>query len=856
MFSKQLQSYAQKKYEQRLKILGRIGEEAEQKLRQCTSDEQLLMKFFYGTMPLRDAGEYEFEVFLGFVRHSLMVRRTLEWCRSIPEDIFLHHILYYRINSENIEDCRKFFYDQLIERIRGKSLKDAVLEINYWCAENGSYEASDTRTISPLTLYRSGKGRCGEESTFAVTAFRSVGIPARQVYTPWWAHCDSNHAWVEVYMDGKWHFLGACEPEEILDKGWFTNASSRALLVHTRNFSDYSSGSMEQFLGQEELLFYFNVTSTYARTKDFFIQVLDEDGAPAEAAQVFVEILNGSRYNSIAQLRTDARGMTSIRIGFGTVRIRAIKEEKTGEMLVNTGETGVAVILREDSITEKTEQWTDMDMEAPEDYPMHPAVLTREQKETNRRKIRRAGILRKERIESYYREAEAQKYPEEKEMLHLAAGNFDEIYCFLDRDENPDRKALLHSLSVKDLKDAKAWILEKHLKHAAKYREKWERQGKLDIYTDYILCPRIFFEEMTDYREAVERHFGKEKMTEFAADPFSIWSCIEETIRYDSREDYSTILSTPAGTLKLGFGNPMSRKILYTAICRTLGIPARINPINREAEVYLEQSFVQVSGKEKEQTDGKREIVQEKGRVILRSGTGENWNYDQNWTIARLENGRFVTLNYEDIRFDGNLLMLSLDPGIYQIITSNRLPSGNQLASEYRFRLQAGQTREIRMRLRNGRLEELLVEHPLDEFEVLVDGEIAEASSLMKDRDHILAFLEEGQEPTEHVLNEMLEQQQVLRNMDAGIYFILREKTALENATIRKVLQAIPDIRAIYASFDDVVEPLARRMYTDPEKLPLLLVVRKGMTGIYGCSGYNVGSVELMLKLLKTVKGK
>ena len=210
MFSEKLKKYAESQYEERLGILGETGRIVEEKMKSCTPDEQILMKFLYGTMPVRDAGEYEFEVFLGYVRHSLMVYTTMDWCRDLSEEIFINHVLYYRINSENIVDCRRFFYDQLIDRIRGLSAKEAALEINYWCAENGSYEASDRRTISPVTLYKSGKGRCGEESTFAVTAFRSVGIPARQVYTPRWAHCDDNHAWVEVYVDGKWHFLGAC----------------------------------------------------------------------------------------------------------------------------------------------------------------------------------------------------------------------------------------------------------------------------------------------------------------------------------------------------------------------------------------------------------------------------------------------------------------------------------------------------------------------------------------------------------------------------------------------------------------------------------------------------------------------
>jgi len=46
---------------------------------------------------------------------------------------------------------------------------------------------------------------------------RAVGIPARQVYTPRWAHTDDNHAWIEVWTGDRWHFMGACEPEAVLD---------------------------------------------------------------------------------------------------------------------------------------------------------------------------------------------------------------------------------------------------------------------------------------------------------------------------------------------------------------------------------------------------------------------------------------------------------------------------------------------------------------------------------------------------------------------------------------------------------------------------------------------------------------
>lgn len=78
-------------------------------------------------------------------------------------------------------------------------MEDAILEVNHWCHEKATYQPSDARTHSPLATVYTAIGRCGEESTFLVAALRAVGIPARQIYTPRWAHTDDNHAWVEAW---------------------------------------------------------------------------------------------------------------------------------------------------------------------------------------------------------------------------------------------------------------------------------------------------------------------------------------------------------------------------------------------------------------------------------------------------------------------------------------------------------------------------------------------------------------------------------------------------------------------------------------------------------------------------------
>ena len=191
-----------------------------------TNQEKAALEFLYAYMPL--------------VRATFEAREQMPWGKKVPELMFKHFVLPLRVNNEALDMSRPVFFKELKERVAGMSMEEAILEVNHWCHEHVTYQPSDSRTLSPLACMNTAIGRCGEESTFTVAALRSIGIPARQVYTPRWAHTDDNHAWVEAWADGKWHFMGACEPEAVLDLGWFNAPASRALLMHTRAFGDYN----------------------------------------------------------------------------------------------------------------------------------------------------------------------------------------------------------------------------------------------------------------------------------------------------------------------------------------------------------------------------------------------------------------------------------------------------------------------------------------------------------------------------------------------------------------------------------------------------------------------------------------
>ncbi len=113
----------------------------------------------------------------------------------------------------------------------------------------------------------------------------------------------------------------------------------------------------------------------------------------------------------------------------------------------------------------------------------------------------------------------------------------------------------------------------------------------------------------------------------------------------------------------------------------------------------------------------------------------------------------------------------------------------------------------------------------------------------------VLMWMEEGREPTEHLMNEMLDQTEDFQNLSADIVVIIRDKSALENAKLALVLKTFPRIKVYYDSFVPNVETVARRMYVDPEKLPLVVVTTKQLNAVYACSGYNVGSGDMIVKI-------
>ena len=436
-----------------------------------TTEEKEALQFLYAYMPLADFTDYTTEYYLSNVRSSLDTRDEMGW--NVPEREFRHFVLPIRVNNEDLDSSRVVFAREIKPRIHGMAMKDAILEVNHWCHEKLTYKPSDARTLSPLSSMRSSLGRCGEESTFTVAALRSVGIPARQVYTPRWAHSDDNHAWVEAWADGEWYFMGACEPEAVLNLGWFNAPASRGLLMHTRVFGHYD-GPEEKVM--EGLNFTeINLIDNYAKTARVDFVVKDELGNPVDSALVDFDIYNYAEFYPALAKYTDKDGKTFLTAGMGDMLAWASKDGKYGHSKVSFGKDSLVTIVISGNHPDEMES---MMIVPPAEGANIPEV-TEEQRKANGERTAKEDLIRKTFMATF---AKDDGTPGGK-FLAKAAGNHEVIEGFLAA--HPDQRALdlLESLSDKDMIDVTREILE-------------------DSYmaTDAILCPRVANEFLTPYK--------------------------------------------------------------------------------------------------------------------------------------------------------------------------------------------------------------------------------------------------------------------------------------------------------------------------------------------------------------------
>jgi hypothetical protein len=304
--------------------LGRAGEngpELARAIELAPDEDRGALAFVLAYLPTVDLASADPAMLLETVALTRQARESFPWGQSIPEDVYLSYVLPPRVSQEPLERVRPYLYEELSTRLAGiDSMEDAALEVNRWCGERVGFKPTQRRDQGVFETLASGYGRCEEMMIVHIAALRSVCIPARQAWTPYWAASDNNHAWTEVWVDGRWHYTGACEPRDRLDDAWFSGPAGEAALVLSAVFGEPAAG--EDVYRDEERFALVNSTRRYGTTGAMEVTCLT-GGRPEGERSVVVSLWNFGALRGIARLETDADGRAVIALGDGDYVVSA-----------------------------------------------------------------------------------------------------------------------------------------------------------------------------------------------------------------------------------------------------------------------------------------------------------------------------------------------------------------------------------------------------------------------------------------------------------------------------------------------------------------------------------------------------
>ena len=897
-------------FKERVKTVGKTFYDTQKE--KLTADEQEALKFLYAYMPLADVTDYPTSFFADNVRMAFKAREEMPWGKNVPELLFRHFVVPIRVNNEALDNARSVFYAELKDRIKGMSMMDAILEVNHWCHEKVTYQPSDARTSAPLATLKTATGRCGEESTFAVAALRAVGIPARQVYTPRWAHTDDNHAWVEAWADGKWYFLGACEPEPVLNLGWFNAPASRAMLMHTRAFGDYNGP--EEVMLRTSNFTEINLTSNYAPVASVDFYVKDSEDKPVENARVEFKIYNYAEFFTAVTKYTDAKGHTSLSAGIGDLVVWASKDGKytyqkvsfgkekeatltlpggalvggygipaiptqptgsvgalSGGALVSSAPAGSVGALPDCSVgaleTSAPPTSTYLDLVPPKEDPQLPYVSDEMHKE-NQRRFALEDSIRKAYTATFPTMEEAKRINERgAEYIFKSRGNKQTIVDFINRhSDNEDRvMGILATLSDKDLRDITTEILE----------------DSYNATTDQ-LSPRVEDELITiPFKQYFEKAFSKKTADAFRADPMKLVEWIKKNIRLNPDKKALRIAQTPVGVMKSKITDERSRDIFFVDVARSLGIEARKDPVTGKIQyksqgVHLSQVHQPNSKEVHQKTNGEWQDVKfnnttEKTSTAAALGTIvltyeptkllDNPKYYSHFTISRIENGTAHLLNFEEGQADmGNGTTWSntfkkgykLDAGTYMLTTGTRLASGSVLASNRLFEIVEGQTTTLPLEIRQNTNEVSVIGSFNSESLVTKDGKEVSLLSQTGRGYYVVGILGVGQEPTNHALHDIEKMKEAFEAWGRPVVLLFESEADAAKFNHDEFPGLPSTVQFALDKDGSVRKQIAREMKLMNEKqMPMFIIADTFNRVVFVSQGYTIGLGEQMQGVFK-----
>lgn len=826
----------------------------------ASPEEADALRFLYAYMATPDILDYDAAFYLDNIRLAMQSTEEMPWGNIVPDREWKHFVLPVRVNNENLDNSRKLFYEELKERLKGMTMEEAILEVNHWCHEKVSYQPSDPRTSSPLATVGNALGRCGEESTFTVAALRSVGIPARQVYTPRWAHTDDNHAWVEAWANGKWHFIGACEPEPVLDLAWFNAAASRGMLMNTNVIGHYDGP--EEVISVNPMATVINVTENYAPVRQSRVLVTDTAGIPLENAEVRFSLYNYAEFFPLAVKHTDSAGFAEFTSGDGDMVVWGSDGKHFNLAPMHAGDTITLALTKDATFSGALE----FDLVPPPAGGKMPFVSEYERAENDRR-TEVEDSIRLGYVSTFVSPAQAEKIckelglPDEAaDLLVKSRGNHMIIEDFLRSVPEDNRRRavdLLGAMAEKDLHDVTSDVLADHLNHT-------RGNESSPLFIPYVLNPRIEFEMLRPYKERILSNLSRERVDRYSSDPEELAADLRESLRDDSNNP-SKLRQSANSTLGVNTADALNRSIAFVAVCRSLGVPARIDPISGATQ-YADTSDLwhdadlSNSISETSPSTGKGVLEIMNGNPDL----GREPKYYSQFTISRIADGTPHLMEFDDFEplTSINARHQELSEGQYMLVSGQRLADGTVLARTEFFHASSGETTRPELIVRQdttalqviGSLDSELPYTPLD----LTSGNSTKTAkqSILATTGrgyYVLGLIAPGHEPSAHAINDISAASEELASTGRTLLLLFPDAEAASRFRLGDY-GPLPENVVFGIDTDGIAEALTEGLeLTTPASadIPLFVVADTFNRIVYLNRGYSIHLGETLARMFR-----
>ena len=693
---------------------------------------------------------------------AFRARERCAYGRKVPFGIFLHYVLPHRATQERFEPHRRRFAEALLPLVgaweepvpgaaRNESMVDVALMVNRWCAQRLKFQQTEFRDQSPNASERHGKGRCEELMIYCIQAMRAVGIPARPCSAPWWVVSDNNHAWVEVWADGAWHYLGACEPSPALGRTWFRGPAQRAGYVVSKRYGEVEAAPTGDVVtsrvgGTASI----DSTQVYARTQEIVIELKDAAGKPVPDVRCAVHVWNFGALRALMTRQSDENGRVRLRLGMGDYFLSAGDAAKRGFLIVSSRpeEPVRAQLTLREGATVPKRFWLR--------YPT-PAEARRAF-EASGRVRERAGHGRPDlppaEPRSTFSEPDSPElaallqrlaHPKSaRELLARAKGNWSELAeAMLSTPEKhlPTLLRICEALAPLDLYEVTGPTLRDHLRGAI----------AVDLNvpeSEWILSPRIYREHVDAWRGALRERFGGKMGT--SAEQLAQW--LERELLPSLGEDPGSRLGPQQGPLSVlvsGHATRVERSVFGIAVLRALGVPARFEADTGAMLWHDGTSWKRLGG---DAAAGRGERAGRGRLLVERLRNGEAIMELRHLGVSRWGNGMWRPLRLRRAGQEEAALSFDLPHGRYLVTAGLRNPNGDAFVQAREVVVGAGQPPRVRFVMdppRDAGIFRFPIARKIEGLgELRIGAEDATLAELSKDRALLLFFERPGHKPS------------------------------------------------------------------------------------------------------------